>query len=40
MLPEILGHDLGQVLGSVVQIRDPVEDLKMYICFVGTVKVV
>lgn len=27
VLSEILGHDLGQVLGSVVQIRDPVEDL-------------
>lgn len=27
VLPEILGHEVGQVLGSVVQVRDPVEDL-------------
>lgn len=27
VLPEILGHDCGQVLGGVVQIRNPVEDL-------------
>lgn len=27
VLPEIVGHDFRQMFGSVVQIRDPVEDL-------------